>query len=90
MALGPTHRLHCSSLLGLPYRILNRNHKKEQQWSLWVGFQCLPGFAAGHCFVSLRTNLEYARVLSTDMIYTITEPVGLSPYHVNERTLDAI
>ena len=31
-----THRLRCSSFLGLPYRILNRNHTKELPWSLWV------------------------------------------------------
>ena len=31
-----THRLHSSSFLGLPYnRILNINHKKELQWSLY-------------------------------------------------------
>ena len=27
--LGFTHRLLSSSFLGLPYRILNMNHKKE-------------------------------------------------------------
>ena len=32
-----THRLHSSSCLGLPYKILNRNHKKELLRSLWVG-----------------------------------------------------
>ena len=37
--LGFTHRLHNSSSLGLPYRILNTNHKKELLWSLWVGFK---------------------------------------------------
>ena len=30
------HRLQGSSFLGLPYRILNINHKKELLWSLWV------------------------------------------------------
>ena len=34
---GSTHRLHSSSFLGLPYRILNTNHKNELLWSLWVG-----------------------------------------------------
>ena len=24
---------------GVPYRILNIHHKKEQLWSLWVGFR---------------------------------------------------
>ena len=32
----PTHRLLSSSFLGLPYRILNMNHKKELLRSLWV------------------------------------------------------
>ena len=31
-----THRLLSSSLLGLPYRILNTNHKQELLRSLWV------------------------------------------------------
>ena len=31
-----THRLLSSSLLGLPYRILNINHTKELFRSLWV------------------------------------------------------
>ena len=31
-----THRLLSSSFLGLPYRILNMNHKKELPRSLWV------------------------------------------------------
>ena len=30
------HRLLSSSFLGLPYRILNMNHKKELLRSLWV------------------------------------------------------
>ena len=34
-----THRLHSSSFLGLPYRILDTIHKKELHWSLWVGFR---------------------------------------------------
>ena len=32
------HRLHGSSFVGLPYRILIINHKKELRWSLWVTF----------------------------------------------------
>ena len=31
-----THRLLSSSFLGLLYRILKTNHKKELLWSLWV------------------------------------------------------
>ena len=31
-----THRPQSSSLLGLPYRILNMNPKKEPLWGLWV------------------------------------------------------
>ena len=34
-----THRLHSSSFLGLPYRILYMNPKKELLWSLWVGLK---------------------------------------------------
>ena len=37
MVLGFTHRLLSSSFSGLPYRILNINHKKELLRSLWVG-----------------------------------------------------
>ena len=33
--LSSTHRLLSSSFLGLPYRILNMNHKKELLRSLW-------------------------------------------------------
>ena len=33
---GFTHRLLSSSFLGVPYRILNINHKKELLRSLWV------------------------------------------------------
>ena len=32
-----THSLHSSSFLGLPYRILDINHKKELLWSLIMG-----------------------------------------------------
>ena len=32
-----THRLHGSSFWGLPYRVLDLNHKMELLWSLWVG-----------------------------------------------------
>ena len=31
-----THRPLSSSFLGLPYRILHINHKKELLWGLWV------------------------------------------------------
>ena len=33
---GPTHRPLSSWFLGLPYRILNINHKKELLRGLWV------------------------------------------------------
>ena len=36
---GITHRPLRSSCLGLPYRILNVNHKKELLRGLWVGFR---------------------------------------------------
>ena len=35
-SIGLTHRLLSSSCLGLPYRILNINLKKELLRSLWV------------------------------------------------------
>ena len=35
--LGLTHRLLSSSFVGLPYRILNMNHKKALLRSSWVG-----------------------------------------------------
>ena len=31
-----THRPQSSSFLGLPYRIVNMNPKKELLWGLWV------------------------------------------------------
>ena len=33
MQVRSTHRLRCSSFLGLPYRILSVNHEKELLWS---------------------------------------------------------
>ena len=43
--LGFTHRPLSSSFLGLPYRILNMNHKKELLRGLWVGFARLKQHA---------------------------------------------
>ena len=47
-----THRLHGSSSLGLPYRILNISHKKEILWSLWVSYTVIFAtqeyFTEGH------------------------------------------
>ena len=39
--MGFTHRPLSSSFLGLPYRILNINHKKELLRGLWVGSRTL-------------------------------------------------
>ena len=39
--LEATHRLHSSSFLGLPYRLLNMSPEKELLWSLWVEFYSL-------------------------------------------------
>ena len=44
--LDLTYRPHSSSFLGLPYRILNMNSKKELLWGLWVDFSC---FMMQHC-----------------------------------------
>ena len=37
-----THRLHGSSFLGIPSRILNMNYEKELLWSLWVSSSSGP------------------------------------------------
>ena len=36
-----THRPLSSSFLGLPYRILNINHKEELLRGLWVGLRSI-------------------------------------------------
>ena len=36
LLISLTHRPHSSSFLGLPYRVLNMNPKKELLWGLWV------------------------------------------------------
>ena len=47
-SMADTHRLHCGSFLGLPYRLLNMSHKKELPWSLWVVLQaaCLRAYGS--------------------------------------------
>ena len=47
MFLVPTHRPLSSSFLGLPYGILNKNHKKELLRGLWVELE-LQSPAPGH------------------------------------------
>ena len=42
-----TQRLLSSSFLGLPYRILNMNHKKELLRSLWVSPRVKPPTLSG-------------------------------------------
>ena len=42
-----SHRPPSSSFLGLPYRILNINHKKELLRGLWVSVSC--GQITGSC-----------------------------------------
>ena len=46
MEIIGTQRLHSSSFLGVPYRILNMNPKKELLWSLWVSSQFSSDLAA--------------------------------------------
>ena len=56
---GFTHRLYSSSFLGLRYRILNINHKKELLWSLWVrlsGASFKLEVSSGGC--SLRAEVK--------------------------------
>ena len=58
--IDSTHRLHCSSFLGLPYRILNISHKKERLWSLWVTTKELAGrmlVPIPTCILDLRKTL---------------------------------
>ena len=43
--LEHTHSPLSSSFLGLPYRILNINHKKELLRGLWVSISCKPTMA---------------------------------------------
>ena len=47
------HRLLASSFLGFPYRILNRNHKKELLRSLWVSLAL--------CAIALRLGQRRTR-----------------------------
>ena len=44
-AVETIHRLLRSSFLGLPYRVLNINHKKELLRSLWVSVNRVANFA---------------------------------------------
>ena len=52
-----THRPLSSSFLGLPYRILNMNHKKELLRRLWVGL-----YEAFHRFAELDALLAMGLV----------------------------
>ena len=58
---GFTHRPLSSSFLGLPYRILNINHKKELLRGLWAGVSTASIFSVyfvlglgPHCFQQLQ------------------------------------
>ena len=57
--LGFTQRLHRSSFLGLPFRILNRNHKKELLRSLWVVWLVEESDNVAY-FLSKLEELDYA------------------------------
>ena len=57
--LGFTHRPLSSSFLGLPYRILNINHKKELLRGLWVGFW------GALVFLPCHVDWAYSRSLNT-------------------------
>ena len=43
MRLELTHGSIVVPFLGLPYRVLHMNHKKELLWNLWVG-TCNPNW----------------------------------------------
>ena len=49
LELSPSHRPLSSSFLGLPYRNLNINHKKELLRGLWVNRKPLSVVAAQSC-----------------------------------------
>ena len=51
-----THKPLSSSFLGLPYRILNINHKKELLRGLWVA-SCGSGFT-----LKFESGLQFLRL----------------------------
>ena len=55
------HRLLSSSFLGLPYRILNMNHKKELLRSLWVFRVSCAGVSGGAAWPAAGSNRSAVR-----------------------------
>ena len=57
------HRLLSSSFLGLPYRILNMNHKKEKELlrSLWVFRVSCAGVSGGAAWPAAGSNRSAVR-----------------------------
>ena len=56
--LNAIHRLLSSSFLGLPYRILNRRHKKELLRSPWVDITFEPKALASTTALPVYQNLS--------------------------------
>ena len=66
-----THRPHSSSFLGLPYRILDVNPKKELLWGLWV-YTCNLYTILNYTILS-PFSLPKPAVLPTILDYTILQ-----------------
>ena len=57
-----THRPLSSSFLGLPYRILNMNHKKELLRGLWVETQIIEAFPRSSAsYVQIKGSWDLVR-----------------------------
>ena len=57
-----THRPLSSSFLGLPYRILNMNHKKELLRGLWVETQTIEAFPRSSAsYVQIKGSWDLVR-----------------------------
>ena len=63
--MGLTHRLRSSSFLGLPYRILNINHKKRNYlWSLGAR-RAVSGLSVVPRQGTVPVQLEFAFIYGT-------------------------
>ena len=81
-----THRPVSSSFLGLPYRILNRNHKKELLRGLWIKLQSSSCLAEPQILVLLVASawgrVEGVRLMIYIYIYIYKSCIT----HDNEYT----
>ena len=74
--LGRTQRLHSSSFLGLPYRILNMNPEKELLWSLKVCHMQISSAARPASLDAIRHNSLTSAATPTPV--SSVQSVGLS------------